>query len=545
MRIRRIKECELTQRAVVLGLLLVVLGVPVWSVLASWAVMGAPEWAIWQHVSRYVLPQVMGTTLWLGVGVAAGTLLLGVSTAALTAAFDFPGKRLWDWALVLPLAMPAYVTAYAYTDFLQYSGVAQTSLRAWFGWQGRVLPEVRSLGGAVLVFSLALYPYVYLLVRTAMRQRMVRLLEAAQLLGASPWAQWRRVILPLVRPAAAAGVALALMETLSDFGVVSYFGLQTFTSGIYKAWLSQDNAVAALQLSSVLLLIVGLVLWVEQRAQAQMRFASTRHAAQDDGHVQVLRGQAAWGASLLCALPVLLGFVLPVAVMLHTLMTDSEASAASARLFWRWVLNSAQLGLMAAVLAVALALWLMWLRRTWLAWWPRWGVRALELGYALPGAVVVVGLLWPLQWWAQSTSAWSPAFWVTGTVLGLIWAYLVRFVPVAMQSVGSAYSQVPATLDDSARLLGQGGWSLWRRVHWPLLKRPAWVAGLMVMVEVIKELPVTLVLRPFDHDTLAVMTYQLARDERLGEAALPALALVAVGLLPMVLVTRSLRAKAH
>jgi iron(III) transport system permease protein len=524
-----------------LPLLLLVLGVPVWSVLWSWTQMAAPEWAIWQHLSTYVLPGYVWTTLWLCIGVLVGTLVLGVSAAALVTLFEFPGRRVLEWALVLPLAMPAYVTAYAYTDFFQYSGAVQLGLREWLGVQGRVLPEIRSLGGAVVVFSVALYPYVYLLVRTALRQQLVRLLEAAQTLGASAWAQWTRVMLPLARPAATAGAALALMETLSDFGVASYFGVQTFTTGIYKAWLGQDNPVAALQLATVLLSAVGLMLWLETRAQARLRFASTRQAAHDVQWRQPLRGLRAWAVSAACALPVGLGFVMPVAVMLRSFTVHVDDWSASWSQFARWTYNSAMLGLLAAVLAVALALWLVWLRRMVSQAWLHAGVRAIELGYALPGAVVVVGLLWPLQWWAQQGPAWSAAHWVTGTVLGLVWAYLVRFVPVAMQSLQSGYSQLPRALDDSAVVLGWSGMGLWQRVHWPLLRRSAWVAGLMVMVEVIKELPVTLVLRPFDHDTLAVMTYQLARDERLGEAALPALALVLVGLVPMVLVTRSLR----
>ena len=521
-------------------LLVALLGVPVWSVVAAWGVAGEAEWAVWAHLREHVLPAYAWTTAVLCVGVGVGVWLLGVCSAAMVAWWDFPGRRVLEWALVLPLAMPAYVTAYAYTDFLQYSGVAQTALRETFAWQGRVLPEVRSLGGAVLVFSFALYPYVYLLVRTAMRQQVWRLREAAQLLGANTWQQWWRVALPMARPAAMAGVALALMETLSDFGVVSYFGVQTFTTGIYKAWLAQDNAVAALQLSGVLLVVVAVVLWLEQRAQARLRFASTRQTATGQDRRR-LRGWRAALVTLLCGLPVGLGFVVPVAVMLHTLFTRSAEWQASSARFVSWVLNSAQLGVIAAALALALALGLMWLRRRLPTAAVRAGVRSVELGYALPGAVVVVGLLWPLQWWAQAWPQWSWAHWVTGSILGLIWAYLVRFVPVAMQSIGSAYTQVPRALDDSAWVLGATDRGLWWRVHWPLLRRSAWVAALMVMVEVIKELPVTLVLRPFDHDTLAVMTYQLARDERLGEAALPALALVAVGLIPMILVTRSLR----
>lgn len=533
-------KAQVALRAGLPWLLVLGLGVPVWSVVGAWALAGQAEWAVWAHLRDHVLPDYVWTTLRLELGVALGVWLIGVGAAALVAWWDFPLRRVLEWALVLPLAMPAYVTAYAYTDFLQYSGAAQNALRNLSGMSGRMLPEIRSLGGAVVVFSLALYPYVYLLVRSAMRQQALRLREAAQLLGANIWQQWWYVALPLARPATMAGVALALMESLSDFGVVSYFGVQTFTTGIYKAWLAQDNALAALQLSSVLLLVVALVLWLQRRAQARLRFASSRNAAPDSGRVR-LRGAPAWAASAACALPVVLGFVVPVVVMLHTLLTRSAEWQASSAQFLRWAVNSAELGLISAALAVLLALVLAWLRRMSSTAAVHAGVRAVELGYALPGAVVVVGLLWPLQWWGQTWPQWPLTALLTTTIFGLIWAYLVRFVSVALQSITSSYSQIPRVLDDSACVLGLSGVALWRRVHWPLLRRGSWVAALLVMVEVIKELPATLVLRPFDRDTLAVMTYQLARDERLGEAALPALALVAVGLVPMILVTRSLR----
>ena len=517
---------------------------PVLAVMASWLSLGEADGAAWQilrEMSQTVLPDYLGTTLLLSVLVGFGVVAVGLSCAAAVTLFDFAGRRFFEWALLLPLAMPAYVVAYAYTDFLQFSGPFQTTLRELTGWEGRVFPEVRNLGGAAWVFIFSLYPYVYLLARTALSERAAHLMEAARLLGAPMRRRMFEIALPLARPAVAAGTALALMETLADFGVSSYFGIQTFTAGIYKAWLSMDNRLAAAQLATVLLALVALLLWLERRSRQKLRFAASRGARAGSMEARPLRlsDQRQWGVWLLCGVPVLAGFVLPVLFMLRPLVADWSVLSWGSFLGWTW--NSVRLGAISSVLAVALALALAFSVRRRPDATTRWAVQLAGLGYAVPGAVIVVGLLLPVGWlqarWPES----GAGYLMTGTMLGLVWAYLVRFCAVALQSVQSGYARIPTSFDDSARMLGSGEWGLLKRVHWPLLRRSTAVALLLVFVDVMKELPATLVLRPFNSDTLAVVAYQLARDERLGEAALPSLALVLVGLVPVIMLSRTLR----
>lgn len=528
---------------VLLSALMAVLTLPVVAIGLSWFQFDDQSLPILQQMLQTVLPEYTLTSLLLCLSVAFGVTVVGMGTACAVTLFDFPGRRFFSWALLLPLAMPAYVVAYAYTDFLQYAGPLQGWLRAGFGLEGRVLPEIRSFGGAVLVFTVTLYPYVYLLARTALAERAVHLMEAARLLGAPLRRRIREVALPLARPAVAAGVALALMETLADFGVSSYFGIQTFTAGIYKAWLAMDNRLAAAQLATVLLITVALLLKIEHHAQKRMRFAGSRggRAGAADAAPTVLRGRRAGAAWALCALPVALGFVLPVLFMLRPLAAGwGDLSWAQ---FAQWSWNSVSLAGLSALLATGLALALTFAWRRQPSLLTRAAVQLASLGYAVPGAVIVVGLLLPVGWLQAAAPQTAAGYWITGTALGIVWAYLVRFTAVALQSVQSGYSRIPASFDDSARMLGASGRKMLVKVHWPLLKRSVGAAGLLVFVDVMKELPATLVLRPFNSDTLAVVAYQLARDERLGEAALPALALVLVGLLPVLLLGRSLRTR--
>ncbi len=519
---------------------------PILAVLATVVQWNEVSAQILGEMASTVLPQYAITSVALCAMVALGTAVLGSSTACAVTLFDFPGRKTFQWALLLPIAMPAYVVAYAYTDFLQYSGPAQTALRTATGLQGRMLPDVRSLGGAVLVFVVTLYPYVYLLARGALLERATHLMEAARMLGAPLTRRIRSVALPLARPAVAAGVALALMETLADFGVSSYFGIQTFTAGIYKAWLSMDNRIAAAQLACVLLVFVAVLLKIERRAQKQRRFAALKGARGDSAEARrvVLTGKLAVQAQLVCALPVLLGFVLPVLFMLRPLLGGWQSADASLpwASFGYWALNSLKLAVIASLLAVGFALVLAFAARRSPSRMTHAVLHVAGLGYAVPGAVIVVGLLIPVGWLQAVQPTWGVGYVLTATVLGVVWAYLVRFCAVALQSVQSGYSRIPLSMDETARTLGVTGLAQLRRVHWPLLRRSTLVAGLLVFVDVMKELPATLVLRPFNHDTLAVMAYQLARDERLGEAALPSLALVLVGLIPVVLLSRSLDA---
>ncbi|HSV35455.1 MAG TPA: iron ABC transporter permease [Ramlibacter sp.] len=522
-------------------LLALILVLPVLAVLASWLQWSGASAQVLGEMSRTVLPGYVVTSLGLCLVVGVGVALVGGATAVTVTLFDFPGRRVFEWLLLLPLAMPAYVVAYAYTDFLQFSGPLQTGLRAAFGLEGRVFPEIRSFGGAAWVFIFSLYPYVYLLARTALSERAGHLMEAARLLGAPLRRRIRRVAIPLARPAVAAGVALALMETLADFGVSSYFGIQTFTTGIYKAWLAMDNRIAAAQLATLLLVVVAVLLALERRAQRRLRFASSRggRAGSADAQPMRLQGWPMAKAWCLCAVPVLMGFVLPVLFMLRPLAADWSVLPWDR--FAEWAFNSMRLGAISAVLAVLLALLMAFSLRRAPDALTRGVVQLAGLGYAVPGAVIVVGLLLPVGWLQAAAPASGIGGWVTATALGVVWAYLVRFVSVALQSVQSGYARIPGSLDDSARMLGAGGFGLLARVHWPLLKRSTMAAALLVFVDVMKELPATMVLRPFDTDTLAVVAYQLARDERLGEAALPSLALVLVGLLPVMLLSRTLR----
>ncbi len=515
---------------------------PIAAVMGSWFQWSDETAQILREMSNTVLPRYIQTTVWLAVVVGLGTAIVGASTAAVVTLFDFQGRRSLEWILLLPLAMPAYVVAYAYTDFLQFSGPMQTWIRHTFGLQGRVLPEIRNASGAAWVFIFSLYPYVYLLTRTALGERASHLMEAARMLGAPLGRRVWQIAIPLARPAIMAGVALAMMETLADFGVSSYFGIQTFTTGIYKAWLSMDNRIAAAQLATLLLIVVVFVLKLETSAQRKMRFASGRgaRAGSNEARPIQLRGIRASMAWIFCLLPVLMGFVFPVLFMLRPLSADWSVLPWDR--FVQWASNSVRLGAITAVIAVGVAAMLAFSMRRWPDRLTRGVVQLAGLGYAIPGAVIVVGLLLPIGWLQQAAPALNAGYFITATIAGLVWAYLVRFSSVALQSVQSGYSRIPTSFDDSARMLGTGPMALMTRVHWPLLARSLSAAGLLVFVDVMKELPATMVLRPFNSDTLAVTAYQLARDERLGEAALPSLALVLVGLIPVIWLSRTLRA---
>ncbi|MSQ66347.1 MAG: iron ABC transporter permease [Limnohabitans sp.] len=522
--------------------LIFVMALPVLMVLGAWLQWNDVSQDALAAMADSVLPGYVWGSVRLCFWVTLGVIIMGGVSAAVVTLFDFPAKRILEWALLLPLAVPAYVVAYAYSDFLQYSGPPQTLWREITGWQGPLWPDVRNLWGAAAVLSCSLYPYVYILVRAALVERAPQLMEAARLLGASLPRRMARVALPLARPAIAAGTALALMETLADFGVSSYFGVTTFSTGIYKAWLVMDDRIAAAQLATFLLLLVSLMLGLEQRAQLRMRFNSQRTAGGgNESQPLKLHGPAAMLALLFCAMPVLLGFVFPLLIMARSLWLHSQSVALPWGMFGHWMGNSLFLGLITAFLAVNIALVLAFSLRVHPNSWRRISTQWVGLGYAVPGVVIVVGLLLPVAWIQKNWPQTQAGYWLTATVLGLIWAYLVRFIAVALQSVQSGYSRIAMSMDETSRMQGVYRFMLFYRVHWPLLKRSTAAAALLVLVDVMKELPATLVLRPFNTDTLAVMAYQLARDERLGEAALPSLALVLIGLVPVVLLSRTLR----
>lgn len=515
--------------------------VPILSVFASLTDFSTQ--ATWAHLAATVLPEYMLNTVILCVGVGIGVSSIGVTTAWLTVMHDFPGRRVFEWALILPLAVPAYVMAYVYTDFLQFVGPLQNQLRAWFGWQygDYWFPDVRTVGGAVGMFAFVFYPYVYMLARTAFLERATGAMEAGRSLGLGPWACFFRVSLPMARPAIVAGTALALMETLADFGTVSYFGVQTFTTGIYRAWFSLGDRAAAAQLSAALLSVVVLVLVLEHVSRGRARFNDTSRQ-QRPPLGRKLSPLAGLVASVACFLPLLFGFLLPAGLLLEMALTEGDAHFGPR--FFTLAGNSFTLAAVAAVLGVALALLLAYANRLSRGPLTRGLNRLVGLGYAVPGTVIAVGVLIPVtqldNWLAglfKTHFGLSIGLVLTGGMVALVYAYLTRFLSVALHTVDTGLGKITPSMDEAARSLGAGAWASLRRVHMPLLKGSLLTAGLMVFVDVMKELPATLVMRPFNLDTLATQAFNLASDERLAEASTAALTIVAVGLVPVIVLS--------
>jgi len=502
--------------------------------------------ATWSHLASTVLGDYVLTTLWLCLGVGMGVAALGVGSAWLVARYEFVGRRHFEWALVLPLAMPAYVAAYTYTDLLQYVGPVQTALRQAFGWSRADywFPDVRSTGGAVLMFTLVLYPYVYMLARTAFLERAGGLVEVARSMGLTPRQGFVRISLPLARPAIAAGVALALMETLADYGTVSYFAVQTFTTGIYRAWFSLGDRAAAAQLALALLAFVVLVLASERVSRGRAKFHETTLRRTGTPR-QALAGARALLAVAGCLVPLALGFLLPAGLLLKMAMTEGDAQFGPR--FLALARNSIVLAGTTALLAVALALLIGYAARVHRGPAMRWAHRIVGLGYALPGSVIAVGVLIPvtrldrlLASALRETLQVEAGLLLTGTIAALVYACLVRYLTAAVQSVDAGLSRITPQMDLAARSLGHTPAQTLARVHLPLLRGSALTAALLVFIDVMKELPATLVMRPFNFDTLATQAYVLASDERLAEASTAALAIVAVGLLPMLVLSRQI-----
>ncbi len=493
-----------------------------------------------------MLPEYVANTLWLCAGVGSGVVVVGVSTAWLVTMHDFPGRRMFEWALVLPLAVPAYVMAYTYTDLLQFVGPVQAWLRESFAWQkgDYWFPDVRSLGGAVAMFIFVLYPYVYLLARTAFLERASGMLEVGRSLGLGPWASFFRISLPLARPAVAAGATLALMETLADYGTVAYFAVETFTTGIYRAWFSLGDRTASAQLSAALLGFVVLVLLLERMSRGRARFHNT--TGRNRPHPgQRLAGLKAAVAVLACAIPLGIGFLVPAAILLAMALTEGDAQFGAR--FLQLAGNSFTLAALTAALAMGFAVLLAYAARMSRRRWPHGLNRLVGLGYAVPGSVIAVGVLIPVtrldNWlagWMEASIGLNPGLLLTGGIAALVYAYLVRFLAVALQTVEASLAKITPSMDDAARCLGYGQAATLRRVHLPLLRGSLLTAGLLVFVDVMKELPATLVMRPFNFDTLATQAYTLASDERLAEASTAALAIVAVGVLPLIAVSRQI-----
>jgi iron(III) transport system permease protein len=502
-----------------------------------------PSATTWSHLVSTVLPEYIFNTLLLAVLVGIGVVFFGVISAWLVTAYSYPGQRLLEWALVLPLAMPAYVMAYAYTDWLQVAGPVQTAIREMTGWQVREywFPEIRSLPGAAAMLSFALYPYVYLLARSAFIDQSRTTLEAARLAGYGAWGRFWHVALPLARTGIVAGTALALMETLADFGTVSYFAVNTFTTGIYRAWLSLGDPVAAGQLASCLLVFVLAMLTLERTHRGGARYAGKRIPMPP----QQLRGWRAASAFGFCAAPITLGFLVPAGVLLRLAINEPEAEF-DARIY-SLMANTFTLSGVAAIAALVVAVLLAYAGRVVRSPLVHGANQAAVLGYALPGAVIAVGILLPLGKLDNAIADWTyeqfgvkTGLLLTGSITALIYAYLVRFLAVAFQTVDAGLTRVTSSMDDAARSLGLSPARTLLRVHLPIMWGSLLTAGLLVFVDVMKELPATFAMRPFNFDTLAVEAYNLAKDERIGEAAMPSLIMVAIALIPLVLLSRQI-----
>ena len=489
-----------------------------------------------------LLPRYAGATLRLALVVAAGTFVLGTGTAWLVTACRFPGRRVLEVALVLPLAFPAYVLAYAYTHLLDHPGAVQTLLRGATGWGPRDywFPEIRSEGGAALMLVLVLYPYVYLLARAAFLRQGLSPFVTARTLGQGPWTAFLRVVLPMARPSIAAGVLLVVMETIADFGTVAYFGVQTLATGIYTAWFTLADRGAAAQIALGLLGFALLLVALERATGAN---ATAQRAAKPMTGAVELSGPAAWGATLLCALPPLLGAGVP-GIMLAIMAAGSEQDVLSPR-YLGFLTNSLTLAALAAALTTAAAVALGYHRRLTGTRRAALATQIARIGYAVPGGVIAVGLFVPfaafdnaLDAWTRETFGISTGLLFSGSIALLLMAYAIRFMAAALGAWEGGQATVTPSLDAAARTLGASPMGVLRRVHMPLLRPSVTTALLIVFVDVMKELPATLIMRPFGWDTLAVQAYRLASDERLEGAAVPSLVIVAAGLVPVILLCR-------
>lgn len=524
-------------------LIALLVAVPVIVVLVH---LAFPAGDVWRHLASTVLPRYLMNTLVLSLTVALGTTLIGTACAWLVVMCRFPGRRLFEWALLLPLAVPTYVIAYAYTDFLQFAGPVQTTLRQWFGWGygDYFFPEIRSLGGACLLITMVLYPYVYLLARASFMEQSVSALDVGRTLGLGPWRVFARVALPLARPAIIGGVSLVLMETLNEFGAVQFFSVDTFTTGIYRTWFGLGEPVAAAQLAACLLVFVMAIVLLERNSRGGKRYhASQRYQALPEYR---LRSSQAALAVILCLLPVLIGFVIPAAVLLE--MAISTGDALLGTRFMPFALNSLLLATSAALVAVTLAVLLSYGARLNPSPWIRGANRVAAMGYAIPGSVIAVGILIPLTWVDQQLNLFLRDHYgfmvglvLSGSAFVLIYAYAVRFLAVSFNTVEASLGKVTPSMDAAARTLGQSAGGTLRKVHTPIMRSSLLAAGILVFVDVMKELPATIILRPFNFDTLAVRAYSLASDERLAESALSSLSIVAVGIIPVIILSLAMR----
>ena len=507
-----------------------------------------PAEGIWTHLSETVLPLYIYTTILLMLGVGLGTLLIGVGTAWLVSMCQFPGKQIFEWALLLPMAMPAYVIAYLYTDIFEFAGPVQGLMRDLFGWQSKrdyYFPEIRSLGGAISMMTLVLYPYVYLLSRAAFLEQSISVIEASRGLGRGPFQSFFLVALPLARPAIIVGITLVLMETLNDFGTVDFFAVSTFTLGIYDVWLNMNNIAGAAQLAAVLLIFVMILILAERFARRKKRFHQmvTKYDVRAE---YLLEGKVKIIAMVTCFLPVFLGFLVPAIILIRYSFIHYETSLSAD--FLSLALNSLMLSSLAAIIAILMGVFM------------AYGVRLRKerllkimtglacMGYAVPGSVLAVGVMFTLgtidngiDGFMRDNFNISTGLLFSGTIAAVTFGYLVRFLALSFGTIESSLEKITPNMDGASRSLGCGAFTTLQKVHIPLIRASILTASMMIFVDCMKELPMTVILRPFNFQTLATFVHQYATDEQLGEASLAALSIVGFGILPVIVLSLAIK----
>jgi iron(III) transport system permease protein len=505
---------------------------------------------IWPHLLGTVLPGYVWRTLGLLVGVGFLTFIIGTATAWLVSLHDFPLRRILQWACLMPLAMPTYIVSYTYVDFLNYAGPLQTWLRGTMGWtrpQDYMFPEIRSLSGAVLVLALVLYPYVFMTAQTSFLRQPVSQLDVARTLGKSPWGAFLSVALPQARPAIVVGVSLALMECLNDIAAVGFFGVNTLTLGIYTTWLGEGNLGGAAQLAVALLIFVFALLWIERHARERQSYMpGSRHPMAP--RRTPLAGWRGILAMLACFLPVFLGFILPALILLRFAARHFGDTLSVSYFEAMW--HSFVLSLAASLVVVGLGLILAYAYRSQRGKRINIFLRLASVGYAMPGTVLGIGVLIPLAYFDNSVDAFmrstfgvATGLLLSGTIAAIIFAYAIRFLAISFGSLESGLEKVTPNLTFAARTLGRTPLRTVVEIHLPILRPALITATLLVFVDCMKELPATLILRPFDFETLATLVFLLASLGQLEESAAPALTIVAAGLIPIILLTRNLRVR--
>ena len=507
-----------------------------------------PSGDIWHHLLTTVLSRYVMTTIGLMVGVGIGTLLIGTATAWLVTLCRFPGRRIVEWALLLPMAMPTYVVAYVYTDVFEFAGPVQTLSRNIFGWESSRdywFPEIRSLGGAIFVMTLTLYPYVYLLARVAFVQQSVCILEVSRTLGKTAWQGFISIALPSARPSLVIGVSLVLMEALNDFGTVDFFAVETLTAGIFDVWLNMNNLSGAAQLAVIALCFVLLLLWAERKSRTNQRYFNTSTKYQALPSYQ-LRGIKMLGAVLTCLLPIGFGFILPSSILGYYAWNYYEESISHD--FYSILSNSLVLSSLSATLSVLAGIFLAYGVRLQENPLLKSAARLASVGYAVPGAVLAVGVLIPMgkidvfiQGFLSNIFGISTGLLFSGTIAAVTYGYLTRFLALSYGTMEASLMRVTPNMDGAARTLGLGPGKTLKRIHLPMLRGDILAAAILVFVDTMKELPMTIILRPFNFETLATQVHQLATDELLEESALGSLSIVAAGLLPVIYLSRTIR----